>query len=109
MFVAGLGTSFFPCIYPMIPITAAVIGGTGARSRARTVGLTFTYVLGLALVYAILGMIAGLSGTLFGTVAANPWVRFAMANLLIVIALAMFDVFPVSAPQRLIGWAAGLG
>ena len=111
MFVAGLVTSLTPCIYPLIPITAGLIGGTatGRRTRARTVGLTFAYVLGLALLYALMGLLAGLSGTLFGTIAANPWVRFLTANLLIVFALAMFDVFPVAAPQRLVQWAAGLG
>lgn len=111
MFAAGLATSLTPCIYPMIPITAGLIGGssTGQRSRARTVGLTFAYVLGVALLYATMGLVAGLTGTLFGTIAANPWVRLAIANLLIVFALALFDVFPVSAPQRLVQWASGLG
>ncbi len=111
LFGAGVLTSLTPCIYPMIPITAAVIGGTGAeeRSRGRTVGLTFTYVAGLALFYAILGLLAGLTGSLFGTVSASPWARFAIGNLLLVFGLAMLDVFPVSAPRRLTAWAQGLG
>src|SRR6266702_4767749 len=54
-------------------------------------------------------LIARLSGSLFGTVSASPWARFAIGNLLLVFALAMFDVIPVSAPQRLMRWAAGLG
>ena len=111
LFGAGLLTSFTPCIYPMIPITAGVIGGTAgeARSRGRTIGLTLTYVAGLALLYALLGLLAGLSGTLFGTVSASPWARFAIANLLLLFGLAMLDVIPVSAPQRAVQWAAGLG
>ncbi|PYO64808.1 MAG: hypothetical protein DMD70_00080 [Gemmatimonadetes bacterium] len=40
---------------------------------------------------------------------ASPWARFAIGNLLLVFALAMFDVIPVSAPQRLMRWAGGLG
>ena len=110
LFGAGLLTSFTPCIYPMIPITAGVIGGTAgeARSRGRTIGLTLTYVAGLALLYALLGLLAGLSGTLFGTVSASPWARFAIANLLLLFGLAMLDVIPVSAPQRAVQWAAGL-
>ena len=42
MFVAGLVTSLTPCVYPMIPIVAGVLGGTGAatRSRARTAAYT---------------------------------------------------------------------
>src|SRR5438034_5569430 len=95
----------------MIPITAGILSGTsaGQPSRARTTRLTLAYVTGLALFYAILGLIAGLSGSLFGTVSASPWARFAIGNLLLVFALAMFDVIPVSAPQRLMRWAGGLG
>src|SRR6266568_4605884 len=111
LFGAGLVTSLTPCIYPMIPITAGILSGTsaGQPSRARTTRLTLAYVTGLAMFYAILGLIAGLSGSLFGTVSASPWARFAIGNLLLVFALAMFDVIPVSAPQRLMRWAAGLG
>lgn len=110
LFAAGLVTSLSPCIYPMIPITVGLIGGTTrARTpRRRVVGLTLTYVLGLALFYALLGLAAGLSGTLFGTVASNPWVRLAVGNLLVVFALGLLDVIPMNAPQRLAAWAAGL-
>ena len=110
LFAAGVATSFTPCIYPMIPITVGVIGGTGqaGRSRARIAALTFTYVAGLALFYALLGTIAGATGTLFGTIGANPWARFAIGNLLLLFGLAMLDVFPVSAPQKLVAWAGRL-
>src|SRR5256884_4506052 len=111
LFGAGLVTMLTPCIYPRIPSTAGILSGTraGQPSRARTARLTLAYVTGLALFYAILGLFAGLSGSLFGTVSASPWARFAIGNLLLVFALAMFDVIPVSAPQRLMRWAAGLG
>jgi thiol:disulfide interchange protein DsbD len=111
MFGAGLVTSLTPCVYPMIPITAGVIAGTAgdAAPRRRVVLLTLTYVLGLALLYAVLGLIAGMSGTLFGTVSASPWARFAIGNLLLIFALAMFDVIPVRMPQGLTAWASGLG
>jgi cytochrome c-type biogenesis protein len=103
LFGAGLLTSLTPCIYPMIPITAGIISGTAgsAASRWRTVSLTLTYVTGLALLYASLGLLAGLTGSLFGTVAANPWARFAVGNLLLIFALAMLDVFPVRLPAWL--------
>ena len=107
LFGAGLVTSLTPCVYPMIPITASVLAGSAEQgaSRSRVVGLTFTYALGLALLYAMLGLLAGLSGTLFGTVSANPWVRLAIGNMLLVFGLAMFDVIPIRVPQRLLQWA----
>jgi cytochrome c-type biogenesis protein len=113
LFIAGVLTSLAPCIYPMIPITAAIVGGTSvgatARPRSRTVALTFTYVLGLALAYAALGLFAGLTGTLFGSVSTNPWLYFAMANLLILAALASLDVIPVRVPSWLLTRASAAG
>jgi thiol:disulfide interchange protein DsbD len=111
LFGAGLLTSLTPCVYPMIPITAGVLGGAGAvgRSRARTVVLSLTYALGLALVYAILGLVAGLTGTLFGTISSNPWAYLVMGNLLLLAGLAMLDVIPILAPDRLLGWASQWG
>jgi thiol:disulfide interchange protein DsbD len=111
LFGAGLVTSLTPCVYPLIPITAGLLAGTSdapGASRRRTVWLTLTYVSGLALFYAVLGLIAGLTGSLFGTVASSPWARGAMALLLLVFGLAMLDVLPVRVPRRLISWAGGL-
>ena len=114
VFLAGVLTSLTPCVYPMIPITAAIVGGgavseNGARRRSRSVLLTFSYVLGLAAVYAAVGLFAGMTGTMFGAVSTNPWLYFAMANLLVLAGLAMLDVVPVRIPSRLLSRAAGAG
>ncbi|MFC1791256.1 cytochrome c biogenesis protein CcdA [Gemmatimonadota bacterium] len=108
LFAAGVLTSLTPCIYPMIPITVSVISGTARedQSRRRTVGLTLTYAVGLATLYAALGLVAGLSGTLFGTVSASPWALLAIGNLLLLFSLFMLDVFPLPVPRRLMNWAA---
>lgn len=110
MFGAGVLTSLTPCVYPMIPITAGIIGGTAGAdaSRRRVVALTLTYVSGLALLYAFLGLLAGMTGTLFGTVSASPWARLLTGNLLLLFGLAMLDVFSFAAPQRVTAWASGL-
>ena len=117
IFGAGVLTSLTPCVYPMIPITAAIVGGTTAGERDagerpprwRPLLLSLTYALGLALVYSALGLFAGLSGTLFGSVSSNPWLYFAMANLLVAAALAMLDVLPVRLPSALLARAATAG
>lgn len=112
LFGAGVLTSFTPCIYPMIPITAAIVGGARANtetSRWRPLALSLTYVLGLAIVYAALGVLAGLTGTMFGTISTNPWLYFAMANLLILAGLAMLDVIPIRVPNWVIQRAANAG
>lgn len=111
LFGAGLATSLTPCVYPMIPITAGVLGGSGAavRSRRRTVALSVVYALGLALVYASLGLLAGLTGTLFGSISSNPWAYFVMGNLLLIFGLALLDVFTVRVPGPVLAWANRMG
>jgi thiol:disulfide interchange protein DsbD len=115
IFAGGVLTSLTPCIYPMIPITAAIVGGTSVSEGAakpprwRPALLTLMYVLGLALVYSALGVFAGMTGTLFGSVSTNPWLYFAMANLLLLAALAMFDVLPVRVPSRILERASSAG
>jgi len=111
LFGAGVLTSLTPCIYPMIPITPAILGGAGSGERNRwgTVLATASYVVGLALVYASLGLLAGLTGTLFGTVSANPWAYFAMGSLLVLFGLVLLDLVPLPLPQRLLRWAARRG
>ena len=118
VFMGGVLTSLTPCVFPMIPITAALVGGQTVDAnmpriprpkRARPLLLTLTYVLGLAAVYATLGVIAGMTGTLFGAVSTNPWLYFAMANLLLLAALAMLDVIPVRVPQALLTRASTAG
>lgn len=111
LFGAGLLTSLTPCVYPMIPITASVIAGTAkaGQGRRRTVGLTLTYAVGMATLYAFLGALAGVTGTLFGTVSASPWALLAIGNLLLVFAFTMMDVLPVPVPRRLLQWAGSRG
>jgi cytochrome c-type biogenesis protein len=110
LFGAGLVTSLTPCVFPMIPITAGILAGSAGQrpSRGRVVALTLTYVLGLALLYAVLGLLAGLSGTLFGSVASSPWARLVAGNLILVFGLAMLDVIPIGIPQKILAWTGRL-
>ena len=113
VFIAGVLTSLTPCIYPMIPVTAAIVGGHAVgdapQPRSRTIALTLAYVVGLATVYATLGVVAGMTGTLFGSVSTNPWLYFAMANVLLLAALSMLDVIPVRLPASLVQRASTAG
>jgi thiol:disulfide interchange protein DsbD len=59
-------------------------------------------------IVALLGLFAGLTGTLFGAISTNPWLYILLANLLVAYALMLVDVVPVPVPQRAIQWAASL-
>src|SRR4029078_6090917 len=97
----------------LITITAAIVGGQSSTDRSgskmRPALLTLTYVLGLALVYSALGVVAGVTGTLFGSISTNPWLYFAMANVLILAGLGMLDVLPIRLPAGITQRAATMG
>ena len=95
VFLAGLLVSFLSCVYPVIPLTLVYIGARRAGNRWKGFLLSLVYVFGMAITYAILGAFAALTGRLFGQVGSNPWVYFAIANVCLVLGLAMVDVFQI--------------
>jgi len=102
VFGFGLLMSLSPCIYPMIPITLAVIGGQSQeKGAARGLVLSVTYVVGMALVYAIMG---ALSATVFSGITAfmqSPAVLVPIALLLFGLSFSMFGAFELQAPAFL--------
>jgi thiol:disulfide interchange protein DsbD len=101
-FVVGVLTSLTPCVYPMIPITAAYIGGSSSGGgRARGLLLSICYVLGLSLMYSALGATAALTGGIFGSFASSPYVNLVLANIFILLGLSMLDVFVIPTPKFL--------
>ncbi|CAH9060022.1 Thiol:disulfide interchange protein DsbD [Pseudoalteromonas holothuriae] len=87
-FFAGLLASLSPCVYPLIPITVASLAPKG-HSQAKHIRNAAYYCLGFALLYASLGLLAALTGQLFGQVASNPWLQIGFANLLLYMALVI--------------------
>ncbi len=102
IFLAGFLTSFTPCIYPMIPITLAVLGHSSHKqSISRKFFLSLSYVLGIALTYSALGVLAATTGGLFGSYLNHPYVRVGIGLLFVLMALSMFGVFQLQAPAFL--------
>jgi thiol:disulfide interchange protein DsbD len=97
-YLGGVLTSLTPCVYPMIPITVSVVGGaqseSGERSFKKVAFRAFLYIFGMAITYAFLGVVAGLTGKVFGTFTNTPGWYFALAIILNIAALAMMDVLP---------------
>ncbi len=102
VFGFGLLMSLSPCIYPMIPITLAVIGARSQeKGPAHGLMLSVTYVIGMALVYAILG---ALSATVFSGITAfmqSPAVLVPIALLMAALSLSMFGAYELEAPAFL--------
>jgi thiol:disulfide interchange protein DsbD len=101
-FVAGLGLSLTPCVFPMIPILSGIIAGQGHRaSHARGFALSLAYVLGMAVTYAAAGIAAGLSGTLVSAALQNAWVLGAFAAVFVVLSFSMFGFYELQLPTAL--------
>lgn len=105
VFLAGVGLSFTPCVYPMIPITVAVIGGqaagdqTTARKPLTAFFLSLIYVLGISIVYSSMGVAAASTGALFGTALQSPWVIGFVVAVFVGLALSMFGVYYLRVPS----------
>jgi cytochrome c-type biogenesis protein len=100
-YLAGVLVSLTPCVYPVIPVTVACIGGQGDVSGRRGLVLSLFFVLGLALTYTALGLFAAMTGKLFGSVQSSPWTQGLLGLLFVFMALAMLDVFQISLEQYL--------
>jgi thiol:disulfide interchange protein DsbD len=104
-FVAGVVLSLLPCSYPMIPIVSAIIIGQGTRAtHARGFALSLTYVVGMALVYTVLGIAAALVGQSLGAWLQNPWVLGAFGVLLTAFAVSLISGKDIALPAR---WQSG--
>ena len=101
-FVAGLGLSLTPCVFPMIPILSGIIAGQGHKAtRGRAFALSLAYVLGMAVTYAAAGVAAGITGTLLSTALQNPWVLGAFALVFVVLSFSMFGFYELQLPTSL--------
>ncbi|MFZ6723136.1 protein-disulfide reductase DsbD [Undibacterium sp. Ji49W] len=99
--VFGLLLSFTPCVLPMVPILSSIIVGEGNVSRGRGFMLALAYCLGMALVYTLLGVAAGLAGEGLAGALQKPWVLLTFGALLVGLALSMFDVYQLQLPGGL--------
>jgi thiol:disulfide interchange protein DsbD len=106
IFVSGLLLNATPCVYPIIPITIGFFVNQSASQEgkprlSRTFLMALMYVLGMAVTYSLLGVIAAKSGGLFGAALQSPIVLIALAALMIGLALSMFGVYEFKLPESL--------
>jgi len=99
---AGLLLAFTACMYPMIPILSSLIVGQGNKlSTTKAFSLSLVYVMSMASVFAIVGILVGLSGYNIQPLFQNPWVLSAFAGLFVLLALSMFGLFQLQMPSSI--------
>lgn len=98
----GLLLSLTPCVFPMVPILSGIIVNHGhAVTHKRAFALSLSYVLGMAVTYAAVGVAAGFSGTLLSNALQNPWVLGAFALVFVILSLSMFGFYELQLPSAL--------
>ena len=108
-FVGGLLVCLTPCVYPMIAITVSIFGARSTTSRAQAMALSTAFVLGIAAMFTPLGLVAGLTGSLFGSALSSPWVTAFIALVFLALAASMFGAFEFMLPSGLTNRLAQVG
>ncbi|MFH1144808.1 MAG: cytochrome c biogenesis protein CcdA [Candidatus Eisenbacteria bacterium] len=102
VFLGGILTSFTPCVYPMIPLTISYVGGR-AKSRGHGFFLSLFFVLGIAIMYSALGVLAASTGSVFGSAMQSPVVLAVVAVVFAVMGASMLGAFSLALPSGLQG------
>ncbi len=97
----GLALSLTPCVFPMIPILSGIIAGQKHVTHTSGFFLSLAYVLGMAITYAIIGVIAAQSGTLLSNALQNPIALGIGAAIFVALALSMFGFYDLQLPSAL--------
>jgi thiol:disulfide interchange protein DsbD len=101
LFLIGLALNLTPCVYPMLGVTVSIFGGRGKTPPLQAFGTALVYVMGIALMYSVLGLAAALSGGLFGAALQSPIVLVGIGVLLIALSLSMFGLYEIQLPPAL--------
>ena len=106
VFAAGFLASLTPCVYPVIPIIMGYVGGRSGGKKLKGLSLSLFFVLGLSLVYSLLGVIAAKTGSLIGISFQNPFVVAAVAAIFIIMGLSLAGLFSITVPAWISSKAA---
>ncbi len=101
MFMAGMLAAATPCVYPMLPITSALLMQRGGGLKEKGVRHAVIYFLGIILVYIIMGYIAGMTGGALNTIMRSAIVNIVLAIFFAILALSMLGFYDFTLGQNL--------
>jgi len=99
--VLGILISLTPCIFPMIPILSSIImaqEGKEEGQKSNPFLISLVYVLAMAVTYAIVGVIAGISGIDVSAALQNPWILTIFAIIFVALAISLFGYYEIGLP-----------
>src|SRR5204863_9706621 len=95
----GVALNLTPCVYPLISVTVAFFGGRTAREHRHSVRRAVVYVVGICLSFSTLGVVAALTGSLFGAALQRPAVLGSIALVLVALAGSNFGLWQLRVPS----------
>lgn len=107
-FGLGLLISLTPCVLPMIPLLSGLILGKARMTHGRAFLISLAYVLGMAVTYAVAGVLFGLIGASVQTFLQKPWIIVAFSGFFMAMALSLWGVYYLQVPETLRNWVSRL-
>lgn len=96
----GLLLAFTPCVLPMVPILSGIILGRNKNaSKAKAFRISLAYVLGMALTYALAGIVIALIGSNLQAELQRPWIIVLFSGIFVLLALSLFGFFELQIPS----------
>ncbi len=100
-FLFGLALNLTPCVYPVIPMTVSFFVAQSEQKRWAVFVLASYYVVGIAIVFSVLGLVSGLAGRQWGFLFQSPWFVICITIIILSMAASMFGAFEVTVPSSL--------
>ena len=98
VFLGGVLTASNPCVLATIPLMMSFVAGRREEGASlwRSFGYSLTFVLGLDIMFAVLGVAAALAGSLYGDV-SGIW-KWVVAVVCVVMGLHLMEVIRIPIP-----------
>jgi cytochrome c-type biogenesis protein len=99
VFIGGMLTASNPCVLAMIPLMMSVVAGRKAEKSGvvRAFIFSLVFVLGLAITFTAMGMVAALAGKMYGDV-SSAW-NWIVAAVCLLMGLHLMEVITVPIPS----------
>ena len=107
LFAGGLLLNLTPCVFPMLGVTVSIFGARRKEPVPKVVTTAVLYVLGICVTYTALGVVAALTGGLFGAALQSVWVNLVLGGLMLLLSLGMFGVYEMQPPLWLMDRLGG--
>jgi len=96
----GFALAFTPCHLPTIPILSSIIIGQAGNNKLKSLGLSMSYVLGMAITYCAAGVAAAVAGQQLQALFTLPGFIISMSILFFILGLGMLGALNIQLPNN---------